>query len=92
MEPTDIIHADLSYTVTAARYAKGQLAIRPTRDGSGWKTLAALILADMPGVRWSGRERAYIVSPGRAKKFAMAIEEAREQRQERAARQQANGK
>ena len=58
-----------TYTVTQARYAKGMMAIHCKADGTGWKTLAALIISGMPGVRYSGRESAYICSPGRAAKF-----------------------
>jgi len=74
--------ADLSktYTISPARYAKGKLAVRCIPDGSGWKTLAALMISQMPGVRWSGRESAYIVSPGRARKFEQAVAEAAERR------------
>jgi hypothetical protein len=58
-----------TYTIQPASYAKGQMAVHCKPDGTGWKTLAALIISEMPGVRYSNRESAYICSPGRAKKF-----------------------
>lgn len=62
---------DLSqtFTIHSAKYAKGMMAVHCKPDGTGWKTLAALIISGMPGVRYSGRESAYICSPGRAAKF-----------------------
>ena len=62
---------DLSQTFTLhpAKYAKGMIAVHCKPDGTGWKTLAALIISGMPGVRYSGRESAYICSLGRAVKF-----------------------
>lgn len=71
----------LGYTVQPARYAKGQIAVRPEVDGTGWKTVAAMIISQMPGVRWSNRERAYICSPFRAGKFAEEIAGIRAQRE-----------
>lgn len=62
---------DLSqtFTIHPAKYTKGMMAIHCKADGTGWKTLAALVISGMPGVRYSGRESAYICSPGRAAKF-----------------------
>ena len=66
---------DLEYTINNARYAKGKIAIR-TPGIDGWKSLAALILTTeiAPNARWSGRERAYIVSQAQASRFVKAIE------------------
>lgn len=72
-----------TYTISKARYAKGKMAVHCKPDGSGWKTLAALIISEMPGVRYSGREHAYIVSPGCARKFEAKITQAQQQREER---------
>ena len=58
-----------TFTIHPAKYAKGKMAVHCKPDGSGWKTLAALIISAMPGVRYSNRERAYIVSPKCAEKF-----------------------
>jgi hypothetical protein len=58
-----------TYTIQKAGYAKGMMAVHCKPDGTGWKTLAALIISEMPGVQYSGRERSYICSPGRAAKF-----------------------
>jgi hypothetical protein len=89
------LDADLAYTIGPAKYAKGMLAVRPAVDGTGWKTLAAVIISGMPGVRWTGRERAYLCSPSRARKFEQAVQEAREQRAraraDEQAREQAEG-
>ena len=58
-----------TYTIGPARYAKGKMALHCIPDGTGWKTLAALIISQMKGVRYSNRERAYIISPTCARKF-----------------------
>lgn len=63
-----------TYTISPARYAKGKLALHCKPDGTGWKTLAALIIDRMKGVRYSNRERAYIISPTCARKFEAEIE------------------
>jgi hypothetical protein len=83
------LDADLAYTIGPARYAKGMLAVRPHPDGTGWKTLAALIISQMPGVRWTGRDRAYLCSPSRAGKFEQEVQEARERRAKARADEQA---
>ena len=75
-----------TYTINPARYAKGKLAIHCKPDGTGWKTLAALIISDMKGVSYSNRESSYIVSPGCAKKFEARMAQAQQQREERAER------
>lgn len=69
-----------SYTIKPARYAKGKMAIHCKPDGSGWKTLAALIVSAMPGVRYSGRESSYIVSPRCATKFEQEVEKIQQER------------
>ena len=58
-----------TFTIHPAKYAKGMMAVHCKADGTGWKTLAALVISQMPGVRYSGRESAYICSSGRAAKF-----------------------
>jgi hypothetical protein len=58
-----------TYAIRPASYAKGKMAIHCKPDGTGWKTLAALIISEMKGVRYSNRERAYIVSPACAARF-----------------------
>lgn len=68
---------DLQYTANPARYAKGKIALHiPGIDG--WKSLAALILTNeiAPNCRYSNRERAYIVSPAQAFRFACAVKNA----------------
>ena len=77
-----------TYTVRPARYAKGKLAIHCKPDGTGWKTLAALIISDMKGVSYSNRESCYIVSPGCAKKFEARMAQAQRQQEEREERNQ----
>lgn len=58
------------YMITPARYAKGKMIIRPTSDGSGYKTRAAR-LAEAKGIggRWVNRSGGYTVSPTAARKF-----------------------
>jgi len=71
-----------TYTVHPARYAKGKMAVYCKPDDTGWKTLAAMIISNMPGVRYSHRGRSYICSPSQAAKFEAELartQEAREQ-------------
>ena len=72
-----------TYQIHSARYAKGKMAVRCLPDGTGWKTLAALVISGMPGVRWSGRESAYICSLGRARKFEQEMAAIQQQRDKR---------
>jgi hypothetical protein len=58
-----------TYQIRPARYAKGKLAVRCVPDGSGWKTLAALVISQMPGVTYSNREKSYLCSARTAAKF-----------------------
>ncbi len=53
-------------TVTPARYAKGKMAARPSVDGSGFKN-SEHRLCEAIGGKWSGRCKAYIVSPAQAR-------------------------
>jgi hypothetical protein len=57
----------MSGTTTPARYAKGKLAVRPEKDGTGFMTREAR-LAGALGY-WSNRERAYILTPGAVRKW-----------------------
>lgn len=58
------------YTITPARNAKGKMVIRPTPDGTGFKTRAAC-LAEAKGIggKWVNRSRGYHVSPSAAVRF-----------------------
>lgn len=58
------------YTITPARYAKGKMVIRPTSNGTGFKTRAAR-LAEAKGIggKWVHRSGGYNVSPSAAKRF-----------------------
>jgi hypothetical protein len=63
-----------TYTRFPARYAKRIVAIQcPSTDG--WKSNAASVLESVAprSIRWSGRERAYIVSNRVADKFEAEI-------------------
>jgi hypothetical protein len=71
-----------TYTVSPARYAKGKLAIHCKPDGTGWKTLAAQIISQMKGVRYSNRERAYVVSSRCAAKFEAELARIEKERAE----------
>ena len=71
-----------TYTIHPAKYAKGKLAIHCKPDGTGWKTLAMLILSDMPGVRYSNRESSYIISPACARKFEAKMTQIEKERAE----------
>ena len=54
--------------IGAARYAKGQKAVKVAGDGSGFKDRAARLAGALNG-RFSNRESAYIMSPTKAKKL-----------------------
>lgn len=56
------------YTITKARYAKGQMAVHCQSNGSGFKTRAMRLCEALRG-RYSGREDAYIMSPTKATKL-----------------------
>lgn len=56
------------YVVSNARYAKGQMAVRVTADGSGLKNRADRLLGALR-VRYSNRERAHIIPPSKLRKF-----------------------
>lgn len=62
-----------TYTIRPAKYAKNKLAVHCIPDGSGWKTLAALIISGMPGVRYSNREGSYLCSAKTAAKFVVEM-------------------
>lgn len=57
------------YTITPARYAKGQMVVRTIADGSGYKTRAAYLLEAL-NARYVGRSNGYVLSPAKADKFA----------------------
>jgi hypothetical protein len=57
------------YTIRPARYAKGKVAICCKSNGSGWKTRAMLLAERLANGRYSGREKAYILSPSAASRF-----------------------
>lgn len=61
-----------TYTHGFARYAKGQVAVRPSRDGSGWKGRIDR-LCEALNARWSGREGAYIMSWTKARKLELLV-------------------
>ncbi len=79
----------LCYTAGPARYAKGMIAVRCTPDGTGWKTIAAFTICNIPGVRYSNREGSYILSPTKFKRFESEIETIRLQREAIVAGQEA---
>ena len=55
------------YSIQPAAYAKGQLLIKAPST-TGLKSRAARLLGGLKG-RWTNRERGYVVSPAKAKKF-----------------------
>lgn len=69
-----------TYTIHPAKYAKGKMAIHCVPDGTGWRTLADLIITGMKNVRYSNRERAYIVSPRCAENFKVEVAKAENRR------------
>jgi hypothetical protein len=65
--------AALEYTMNDARYAKGKVALRiPGVDG--YRSIAdGIFMTIAPNVRWSNREKAYIVSTHQAARFLEAV-------------------
>jgi hypothetical protein len=61
-----------SFTITAARYAKGKALVRPRKDGD-WMTAEAR-MAEAKG-RYSHRERGYVMSFGVAEKMIRQFSE-----------------
>lgn len=66
------------FTMGPARYAAGNLAVRPVGDGSGFKTPEQSIAGDHG--RWSNREGAYMMTAPRAEKYAAAVKTMRDRR------------
>lgn len=75
-----MIETGLHYTVSPARYAKGVMAVRCTPNGSGWKTLVAVLCSNELNARYSQREQAYMMSPAKVRKLEKMVEEVRERR------------
>lgn len=57
-----------AYTITPARYSKGNFAV-VCPSTNGLKSRAARLIGDGLNCRHSGRERAYIASPSKVRKF-----------------------
>ena len=70
-----------TYKISPAKYAKNKMAIHCIPDGTGWKTVAALIISGMKNVHYSNRERAYIVSPRTAAVFEAEMAKIQRQRE-----------
>lgn len=62
------VQEEAPYSVSEARYAKGQLAVRCTAGGP-YKDRTQRLIGDGLNCRWSGRERAFIASPSKVAKF-----------------------
>lgn len=56
------------YTISDARYAKGMKAVR-CPSSTGYKTRAAYLAHRLANGRYTGRERAYIMSAAAAVRF-----------------------
>lgn len=59
---------DHAYTISPARYSKGNMAVR-CPSSTGWKTRAARLASRLANGRYTGREQAYIMSAAAAKRF-----------------------
>jgi hypothetical protein len=57
-----------AYTVTPARYSKGNMAVR-CPSSTGYKTRAAYLAHRLANGRYTNREHAYIMSATAAKRF-----------------------
>lgn len=58
----------MEYSISAARYAKGMMAVR-CPSTTGMKTRAARLAGAICRHRYSGREGAYIMSPSQAQRL-----------------------
>lgn len=58
----------IDYQVSPARYAKNSFAVRPLDSKAGLMGRTSRILGSLRA-RWTHRERAYIVSPSKLRKF-----------------------
>jgi len=56
------------YTITPARYSKGNMIVRPVGNG-GFKSRACRLIADGLNCRYTGREGGYVASPSKVAKF-----------------------
>ncbi len=57
-----------SYTLTPARYAKKSVAVRPLDNHGDSKGRSARLCGAL-NARWSNRERAYVMSESKGRKF-----------------------
>lgn len=64
---------DPGFTADPARYAKGQIAIRPVHRGDGFKTRADRLCEHLNG-RWSNREHALHHEPFEGREAASAVQ------------------
>jgi hypothetical protein len=58
----------MDYTISPARYAKGQMVVH-CPSTNGYKTRAARLIGDGLNCRWVGRSRGYVASPAKVAKF-----------------------
>jgi len=56
------------YTITPARYSKDNFIVRTQADGS-WKSRACRLIGDGLNCRWTGREKGYVASASKVRKF-----------------------
>lgn len=61
-------HDDPAFTVAPARYAKNAVAVRVHERGDGLKGEIGCLCTHL-AARYSGRERAYIMSPAKARRL-----------------------
>lgn len=58
----------IPYSITPARYAKGAFIVRCPSD-TGFKTRAGRLIGDGLNCRYTGRERGYVASAAKVRKF-----------------------
>lgn len=63
------VPAEPGYTITDARYAKGQKLVKAVPSGTGLKSRAERLIGDGLKGRYTNRERGYVVSPAKAARF-----------------------
>ena len=58
---------EAAYTICKARYRNGAVIVKPTSDGSGFKTRAGYLAGALG--KWTHRDGGYSMSPARAAQF-----------------------
>lgn len=64
--------ATAAYTITPARYSKGNFIVQTHNEGP-WKGRAERLIVDGLKCRYTGRERGFVASAAKVRKFEAAF-------------------